>query len=214
MTVMTLIAVGLVGLALASTAPAEAADVYEPAAADLDRVAAMMAPAPGGFGPPAADRAAWSKAAARPEMREAVQRAEDTLGKPLPEMTDDLYLDYSRTGNRDRGQAVFFERRARVSSYALAECLEGKGRFPQPDQPFLEGQRDERNGLSTRTLLGRGVHELRTHRDPSPQRQDLQKHRSDAGNILHLPPPRLQCERVFRLLQRRDRQDVPVTGTT
>jgi hypothetical protein len=108
---------------------AEAADVFAPSDADVGRVAAMLPPKPGGFCPPATDRAAWQRAAARSDMKALIARAEALLARPLPEMTDDLYLDYSRTGNRRRGEAVFFERRSRIPTLALAECLEGKGRF-------------------------------------------------------------------------------------
>ena len=51
------------------------------------------------------------------------------LKTPLPELTDDLYLDYSRTGNRDRCQEVIFKRQDRASVLALAECFENRGRF-------------------------------------------------------------------------------------
>ncbi|NLI00820.1 MAG: glycerophosphodiester phosphodiesterase [Chthonomonadales bacterium] len=108
---------------MAAVAEAEAADVFEPSQADLDRVAAMlrttMLP----------DAAAWRKIADRPDMREAVTRAEPYLTAPLPELTDDLYLDYSKTGNRRRCEAVIGERRGRLPALVIAECVEQRGRF-------------------------------------------------------------------------------------
>jgi hypothetical protein len=58
-----------------------------------------------------------------------VEQADEQLMTPLPQMTDELYLDYSKTGNRRRGESALFGRRARVSLFALAECIEHRGRF-------------------------------------------------------------------------------------
>jgi hypothetical protein len=44
-------------------------------------------------------------------------------------MTDEIYFDYSRTGNRTRGQAVLHERRARLDVLVLAECFKNEGRY-------------------------------------------------------------------------------------
>lgn len=46
-----------------------------------------------------------------------------------PIITATLMLDYSRTGNRTRYQAVHFERREKLRDLVLAEFLENKGRF-------------------------------------------------------------------------------------
>lgn len=119
---------GVAALAAAATS-ASAADVFTPTDANLTRVAAMLPSKPGCLGPTSSDRQAWQRAAKRAGMKAAITKAEALLTQPLPDMTDDLYLDYSRTGNRRRGEAVFFERRTRVHALALAESLEGKGRF-------------------------------------------------------------------------------------
>src|SRR5438876_12443163 len=130
MTIASFLAMaGLASLVAMVASAAEPADVFAPGEADLNRVAAMLAPKPGGFCSDVADRKAWDRAAARGDMKSAIARAEALRNRPLPEMTDDLYLDYSRTGNRQRGEAVFFERRSRIPALALAECLENKGRF-------------------------------------------------------------------------------------
>ena len=47
----------------------------------------------------------------------------------MPELPDALFLDYSRTGNRDRYQGVNSRRHSRCFNLILAECLENKGRF-------------------------------------------------------------------------------------
>ncbi len=99
-------------------------------------VAAMLAEKPVGVGRPISDRAAWDRLAAGghrgrigPAASEVIRRAEQYLSQPVPEQPDDLYLDFSRTGNRTRWQKVAFERRQRLTWLALAECMENKGRF-------------------------------------------------------------------------------------
>ncbi|MFO7958593.1 MAG: heparinase II/III family protein [Candidatus Brocadiia bacterium] len=101
----------------------------EPAPARIGAISGTLSPEPRGFGRPITDRAAWNDLARRKEWSGVVSRAERHLTEPMPEMTEDLYLDFSRTGRRDPGQRVIRARRRRLGDLALAECLEDKGRF-------------------------------------------------------------------------------------
>ena len=92
-------------------------------------IAELLVAKPAGFGRPAADREVWEKFAAAAAYRKVVPRAEKILKTPLPDLPDDLYLDYSRTGNRSRWQARNSKRRGRLRPLVLAECIENKGRF-------------------------------------------------------------------------------------
>lgn len=78
--------------------------------------------------PQFSDRAAW---AALPEdtTSSIVKRAEDTLGTEWPELPAIVFLEFARNGNRSHYEALNFGRRGRLSTLALAECIEGKGRF-------------------------------------------------------------------------------------
>jgi hypothetical protein len=84
---------------------------------------------PEGVGPKIGDRAAWEEIAKRPAFAGVVKHAEAALEKPLAELTDDLFLDYSRTGNRYRYQSVQNEHHRRLSDLVYAECVENHGRF-------------------------------------------------------------------------------------
>ena len=95
----------------------------------LKAIALMLPDAPAGVGRPMADRAGWDALAAAAAWRGVVKRAEGLLAQPVPEQPDDLYLDFSRTGNRTHWQNVAFERRSRLVILTLAECVENKGRF-------------------------------------------------------------------------------------
>ena len=125
----------IIGLLLAASFCAAAATKQPDAGADASRqqrveaVTAMLPQRPGGFGKPITDRAAWEKLAKVPSYRQVVRQAEGILKQPIPDQPDELYLDYSRTGNRTRFQRVAFRRRGRVGWLVLAECLENKGRF-------------------------------------------------------------------------------------
>jgi len=89
----------------------------------------LLAEKPAGFGLPITERSAWDHLAENDSFKRIISAAEELLKSPIPEQPDDLYLDFSRTGNRTRWQRVSGRRRSRVRTFALAECLENKGRF-------------------------------------------------------------------------------------
>ena len=100
--------------------------------ARIEEIAKLLPARPAGFGSPITDRAAWDKLAALPEAKKAVADAERVAAKPIPDQPDELFLDFSKTGNRDRWQNVAFERRRRVATLTLGECFENQGRFLKP----------------------------------------------------------------------------------
>jgi len=110
--------------------PAPAAMEFD--AARLNEIAARLPPKPAGFGRPISDRGAWYKLAHTAAFGLVVSNAQTLAREPLPALADDLYLDYSRTGNRDRCQRVMEERSRRITTFTLAECLENQGRFLGP----------------------------------------------------------------------------------
>src|SRR6185437_1817877 len=69
----------------------------------VKEIAATISPEPTSFGEPITNRAVWTKVAADPALRNIIRQAEKLTAEPFPEITDDLYLDFTRTGNRDRG---------------------------------------------------------------------------------------------------------------
>ena len=71
----------------------------------IDEIAAWLPEKPAADGAPASDRAKWDALAATKEGRSAIDAAEKLLGKPVPVVTDEGYLEYSRNGNRTRFQA-------------------------------------------------------------------------------------------------------------
>jgi len=92
-------------------------------------MAQMLPEKPRGVGRPIADRRAWQHLIGLPAFQGVVKRAERLMKEPIPELTDDLYLDFSRTGNRTRYQRVLGQRHSRMPRLVLAECIENRGRF-------------------------------------------------------------------------------------
>ena len=95
----------------------------------LAEIAASLPERPRADGAPAADRAKWEPLAATEEGRTAVRNAARICGAPVPDTPDDLYLEFSRNGNRTNYQKRYFGRRSNFVCLYVAECLERKGRF-------------------------------------------------------------------------------------
>ncbi len=109
-----------------------AADARAEMKIDDDRVkeiAATLSPVPAGFGETITNRAVWDKLAKDEKFQPVLKSAEEALKQPIPELSDDLYLDFSKTGNRARCEKVLSARAGRLTALTLAECLENQGRF-------------------------------------------------------------------------------------
>lgn len=133
------------GMAAAPGRAAGVADRGGPDAARIAQIAAMLPQAPCGPGPQIADRVSWGAAAKAAAFRDVVPQAEKLLPQPIPQTTDELYLDYSRTGNRDRYQRVLFARMNRLATLVLAECLEDRGRFVPAIDAALRATLDQKS---------------------------------------------------------------------
>ena len=83
--------------------------------------------------PRASERGAWDALLTAPlnQKRKAylVGLAEAAAGAAWPALPAALYMDFARTGTRVRFETPYFERRTRLGTLVLAECLEGRGRF-------------------------------------------------------------------------------------
>ena len=69
----------------------------------------------------------------RPTLRTKIlSLATEYATRDVPHLPASLYLEYQRVGNRNRYQDVWMQRRAMLNGLALAECVEGEGRFLDP----------------------------------------------------------------------------------
>ncbi len=106
--------------------------------ARVSEISSWLPQAPGGPGRPASDRTAWENLAKDPDWSKLIGAAEDLVKTPIPPLPDDLFLDFSKTGNRTRCQSVLGRRDRRLTSLALAEALEYQGRFIKPLSEIIQ----------------------------------------------------------------------------
>ena len=58
-----------------------------------------------------------------------IKKAEEYLEQPIPQLPLSLFREFHTIGNRSNYEASFFKRRDMMTALAVAEGLEGKGRF-------------------------------------------------------------------------------------
>ena len=97
-------------------------------AARAKEIAAWLPEKPCVEGAPLTD-ARWGELAQLPEGVKTIQAAEKLLAKPVPETPDELYLQFTRNGNRTNFERCYGARRGGFLTLLTAECFERKGRF-------------------------------------------------------------------------------------
>ena len=127
---------------LLGTFPASAA--VKPTAARITEVSGWLPAVPAPVGRPATDRAAWDAVAARVPLREILTEADRLVNIAPPAVTDALYLEYSRTGSRTGYETVYNSRRDRLTTFAWAEALDGRGRYLAAVQREVDAILDEK----------------------------------------------------------------------
>ncbi len=95
----------------------------------VNEVAAMLSGDTFAFGPRISDRAAWDELGKKTEFHATIARAQRLLDEPIPPLPDDLFLEFSKTGNRADYEHVYFDRTGRLTPLVIAECIENRGRF-------------------------------------------------------------------------------------
>lgn len=82
--------------------------------------------------PTIADRGAWTAVAEKlgeRQVRAFIERATEDATIPIPPLPATLWLDFARTGNRERYEEPASKRRRMLWNLTVAECLENRGRF-------------------------------------------------------------------------------------
>jgi hypothetical protein len=113
----------------------------------IKAIRGVLSEGPTCFGRPISVRVIWEMLARKESFREVISEAEGLLKEPIPALPDELYLEYSRTGNRSRWERVNRQRRNRLKSLVLAECLENKGRFLKGVEEIVAAHCAERTWL-------------------------------------------------------------------
>ncbi|MDR1498460.1 MAG: heparinase II/III-family protein [Puniceicoccales bacterium] len=89
------------------------------------------------------DRTLWNAL----EKGSVVEDAKNLLKIPLQKLPESLYKEYFRNGNRVNFQLARSHKFRRITVFALAECLENKGRFIAPLERTIRSICDEPSWL-------------------------------------------------------------------
>ncbi len=109
---------------LSSQALAQAPD-----AARVTEIAGWTTPGTCSAAPDITDRDFWQRVGSSPLYRSEVSKAERIAREPFVSLPDDLYLEYSKVGNRTRYENVYFAKLKAFRTLVVAECIENQGRF-------------------------------------------------------------------------------------
>jgi len=85
--------------------------------------------------PPIEQRERWDAVAAsldETHTHQFLEQAAADAAIPVPPLPATLWLDFARTGNRERYEAPAGQRRRMLWNFTVAECLENSGRFLDP----------------------------------------------------------------------------------
>lgn len=115
-----------------------AAPLPTPKPERVAEIAAMLPEKPAGYGAKLSDRAAWQAVLREhPKLAQTIAGAAAIADEPFPEIDEDLFMVFRKTGQRAPYEQVYFQRIGRIGTLAFAECLEGKGRFIKPLEDIL-----------------------------------------------------------------------------
>ena len=98
-------------------------------AARLAEIAAVLPDVPHADGAGASDRSKWDSLAVSEAGKLAIKNAEKINGEMVPDTPDELYLEFSKNGNRSNYQKCLSRRKVNFVWLYVGECLENKGRF-------------------------------------------------------------------------------------
>ena len=127
----------VVGLLLAASTIHSQLQAQAPDAARVEAIATWVAEGTYSPTPKIGDREFWTRVGRSNEYRDIVRRAETESRQAFDTLPDELYLEYSKTGNRTHYEDVFFAKLRTFRTLVVAECVENKGRFIESIQQAI-----------------------------------------------------------------------------
>lgn len=109
--------------------PAPPPPFVPPDPARVAAIEASLSNAPFAVGARITDRTFWDKFAGTAEANEVLERATALLNQPIPELPEELFMEYRRNGNRQNYERVYSQRIVQIDLLATAEALENRGRL-------------------------------------------------------------------------------------
>jgi hypothetical protein len=114
---------------LAGAAALSARNLPEIPPARVAEIEAWLEAKPSGFVPAFADRPFWEAQAKLPATDALLTEANRRADEPVPELTEELYGEFKRSGRRDTFEKPFAARTERLALFALAQGLTDDGRW-------------------------------------------------------------------------------------
>lgn len=93
----------------------------------IKEISALLPDVPAAPGPVINDRKSWEAYAEHASA--IVAEADQFLTEPIPELSDELYREFSRTGVRTGYQRLYGLRSYRLVTFTLAECATNQGKY-------------------------------------------------------------------------------------
>lgn len=108
-----------------------------PAPERVAQIEQMLPEKPMGIGPQISDRNAWESLGRLAAYQKVIASADVLIGKSVPDQPDELYLRFSKTGERKSWERVADARRTAVYKLAVAECLTNQGKYLPKLQEYI-----------------------------------------------------------------------------
>ena len=108
-------------------------------------IAGWLAEEPSPCGLRLDDRAFWSAYGKCGSGARVLREARKILKNPIPECPDELYLEFTRTGNRTHYQKPYYARTSNLQKLIVAECVENAGNFLPKIAEYLDTIAAERS---------------------------------------------------------------------
>ena len=86
-------------------------------------------PAPGNWHPFPSTAGEWRRLLPDTLVNQYIANGEKALKENITVLQATDFLDFTRTSNRSRYEAIYMARRSQLFSLVMAESMEGKGRF-------------------------------------------------------------------------------------
>ncbi len=122
----------------------------------INEIAGLLSAKPFGMCKPITDRNAWEGITSTLEGKNYIKQAEQRLLTKPPVLTEELYTIYARKGTRPEWENPYADKLNRVLAFALAECLENKGRFIESIEKELPSILEEGTWCSAAHSGGNG----------------------------------------------------------
>jgi hypothetical protein len=130
--------IALIALAIVILVPVGFVHSESPDPARIKQLAESLPAGPYCATPLIEHREFWGKVGQSPLFEGLAETASAEAEGQVQPLPDDLYLEYSRNGNRSNYQNAYFKKLKSLRTLVVAECVENRGRFIVPIRRLID----------------------------------------------------------------------------